>query len=66
MKKVGWVFLSLISLIGFSFYFDWEIVQFFSLFRFEVIDSFLLGLTFLSSDIIIFFFFDKPIYVERS
>jgi undecaprenyl-diphosphatase len=58
MKRVRGVVLGLLILlvIVVSFYFDSEIVQGVSFLRNDVLNDFFLGLTFISSSIIIFFF----------
>jgi len=55
-KNIGKIGISLIILIFISFYFDSEIVKIISLIRNNYLNDFFLGLTFISSAIIIFFF----------
>jgi len=57
MKKEGKiiVFIALILIITLSFFLDKELIQAISLLRNNIFDSFFLGITFASSEIIIFF-----------
>ena len=56
-QKKELVFLTLaVASIFASFYFDSEIVKLISFVRTELLNEFFLGITFLSSEIIIFFF----------
>ena len=57
MKKINWIWIILIVLaIAVSFYFDSKIVEGVYLIRNSFLDNFFLGITFISSKIIIFFF----------
>jgi len=55
-KRIIIIIMVLIFAISISFYFDSEIVRRISLIRNNVLDDFFLGITFVSSEIIIFFF----------
>lgn len=55
MKKYGIVILGILMAV-ISFLFDGKLVQYISLFRTNFLNDFFLGITFLSSEIIIFFF----------
>jgi len=58
MDKKRWIIFSIVSLflIIISFYFDAVIVESVSFLRNDVLNDFFLGLTFMSSSVIIFFF----------
>jgi undecaprenyl-diphosphatase len=57
MRKGAWFFWSVIilALVG-SLFFDAEIARFISLMRHWLLDDFFMGITFVSSELIIFFF----------
>lgn len=55
-QKNIWIGVLIIFVIGISFYFDHEIVQKISLMQNGLLDDFFLGITFISSELIIFFF----------
>ena len=58
MDKRGWIRFSLLILLVviISFYFDSEIITGISLLRNDILNDFFLGLTFISSSVILFFF----------
>ncbi len=55
-NKIIFVFSSVIILVCISFYFDAEIIKSVSLIRSNFLDNILMGIAFVSSEIIIFFF----------
>jgi undecaprenyl-diphosphatase len=56
MKREKIILSGFVLLLLASFYFDAEIIKFISLLRMDLLDDFFLGITFASSEIIIFFF----------
>jgi len=56
MKREKIILSGFVLLLLGSFYFDAEIIKFISLLRMDLLDDFFLGITFASSEIIIFFF----------
>jgi len=54
-KEIVWVFVCLLAGL-FSFYFDSQIIKSVSFLRISFLDEFFLGITLISSEIIIFFF----------